>query len=359
MDTYPKVQVGDVVKQGDVVGQMGRDANTGKGLIEIVFCESKDSKPCDKNGKNIQLVDPIQYLERPMSDISYLEKDMTTMLDTTGLGDTPVYPSIIWPWEDKNDPDIRYRENKDVNIDQAYLRKLIVEYGREIDKTITHKNIEKNGIITYDAKSGITTVKLNGRSKRYGVSLGNAQIKNNRMIVNREQVWYDLIGKTYHSPDGGTWYADKTSPIFGGVWQCVYLPKDIANDLYLITEGTHIEKVLYDKAAGAWDAGTAAALSGFCTWVYTEYGVTISVARASFLAGAIVCCYDLSKAWERDCFREAVMQCGDNEFVRISFIITDGGIVNTYRITKEIKDVYRYQGTFKPGYYESYSKVKK
>ncbi|WP_324822214.1 peptidoglycan DD-metalloendopeptidase family protein [Sinanaerobacter sp. ZZT-01] len=344
------LRVGDKVKKGDFVGKMATDSDTGSGLVEIVLCKSSNGVVCNKNGSNIQFVDPIQYLERPMCDISYLEQDMATVLDTSGLQESSIATHAIWPWEDANDPDIRYRENKDLNTSQAYLRKLIVEYGREVNKAITHKNIVKKGVISYNAADGITTIKLNGRTKKYGVSLGNAKIKNNRMVVDREQVWYDLIGNVYHYPEGGTWYAEKTDYISGGVWQVIYMPKDIANDLYRLTGDEPIPQMLYDRGK---EAMVGIETKAFAEFLSANYGIEISASNVGVFAAALVFLYDFSKAYDRNKFFNAIEQCNKNEFVRIScFLIPYQGITYSYTNAREIKDVYRSTGVFKAGYFE-------
>lgn len=122
-------------------------------------------------------------------------------LDITGMAIQSlggrIVPMTVWWWENKDDPDIRYRENLDLTEGEAYLQKIVAEYANEFDLQVTDKNVEKKGILSYDSATGIATVKLNGSSAQYAPSLGNAVIKNNRLVVNARNVWVDLIGNVY------------------------------------------------------------------------------------------------------------------------------------------------------------------
>lgn len=87
----PCQKTGETVKEGEIIGAMGRDSETGNGVIAVVLAQSTDGKPCRIDGSNVTFIEPINKLGRPRSkadDNEYLSLPMATILDRTGLSYT-------------------------------------------------------------------------------------------------------------------------------------------------------------------------------------------------------------------------------------------------------------------------------
>jgi len=249
----PSVEQGDSVSAGDVIGTMAAKGSDTKGVLQFVVRMSTDGQACSLDGSNSQTLDPAGLMERPAVNLAFLEEPMATLLDTTGMAikntNSKTSMMLIWPWEDENDPDIRYRENLDLGDEDAYLRKIVVEYAKQLNLKVDNKKLEKDGVLTYNNETGIATVVLNGRRVLYGPSLGNAVIKNNRMIVNAEKVWYDLIGRIYGDinsiPEGGTWTPGKYT-LELGVYTFrskTYIPYELARDMVILEKSRTVQSV--------------------------------------------------------------------------------------------------------------------
>ncbi|HBC96728.1 MAG TPA: hypothetical protein DC034_08050, partial [Clostridium sp.] len=180
------LNVGDRINKGDIIGRMAKDDERDKGIIEIVFCKSTDGKICKNTGENVEFVEPIDYIEKKPVYSDYLSEPFATMLDTTGLAISEVTPNIIWPWEDESDPDVRYREDLDLESNEGYLKKLLIEYGTDIGKKYTEKTLKNENVLEYMDQYKVAIVHMNSRSEFYGHLYRNGVIKNNRMVVDKE-----------------------------------------------------------------------------------------------------------------------------------------------------------------------------
>lgn len=196
----PSASVGQSVKQGDIIGQMGLDRsteNTGKGVIEIVLAKSVDGKDCEINGSNVEFVEPTRYLERRISeDNAYLTVPMATIRDTTGLNYTVTEEGMITLGANgisETEKDRRYRSNQNITKDEAYLRKLVLDVVKKLDNVVNNDNFDEKGYLTFNTSTGVATVSINKVVHRYGISLGNARIINSRMVVNEKTVTEELL----------------------------------------------------------------------------------------------------------------------------------------------------------------------
>ena len=239
LSTLPNYSIGQSITKGMLIGTM-KEATYGKGLVEITMLKSTNGLPCETNNSNTVTIDPMLYLEKPECDESFLEYPMATTIDITGSSLSQMTPFFIWPWEDANNPDVRYRENLDLEDGENYLRKIVLEYAVRFDRKAKQDNLESKGILVYNSATQIATVTLNGRVVNYGVSLGNARIVNNRMVVGRDAFWYDIIGSRVNSDVlGSTAYLDHLTYLMDE-----YVASEgwkYGNNGYIITAGRAIE----------------------------------------------------------------------------------------------------------------------
>ena len=257
------LNVGDRINKGDIIGRMAKDDERDKGVIEIVFCKSTDGKVCKNTGENVEFVEPIDYIEKKPAYSDYLSEPFATMLDTTGLAISEVTPNIIWPWEDESDPDVRYREDLDLESNEGYLKKLLIEYGTDIGKKYTEKTLKNENVLEYMDQYKVAIVHMNSRSEFYGHLYRNGVIKNNRMVVDKEELWYDLIGEKYDCEEGGTWTTSTVPNPLAFIYKQIYIPKEIADHLYVVTDGGQLEQELVNRAIELTPAG----VEGFIKYV--------------------------------------------------------------------------------------------
>ncbi len=199
------LRVGQMIKKGTTLGSMGVEAATGKGLIEIVLCESSDDKVCSTSTNNYHFVDPTHYLNLSANSGDYLQQPMAVMFDNNGLAPGTSKEQLEEPvlrW-DPGDPNEAYRRNQDLRSGECYLRKSVEIYAVQLEPDATHANITVRGYLTWDNATRIATVKLNGKMLQYGEPLGNARMENNRVIVNASRLRLDLFGTETPIPVSG------------------------------------------------------------------------------------------------------------------------------------------------------------
>jgi hypothetical protein len=187
LDSEPEFEVGELIAKGSSIGAM-RLEQLEKGLLEISLFESTDGESCDSSGSNAAAVDPLLCIDRPSGSDLYLMRPMAASIDDGGgpaMAQQGRTLRGLSSWE-KNE---RHLKNYDLDQDmhQAYLRKLVAEY-------ISGDDINIDEVLAYSDSDAVATVTLNERTVHYGVGLGNAINRNDRLIVNLYDFWVDFEG---------------------------------------------------------------------------------------------------------------------------------------------------------------------
>ncbi|HBC96721.1 MAG TPA: hypothetical protein DC034_08015, partial [Clostridium sp.] len=75
--------------------------------------------------------------------------------------------------------------------------------------------------------------------------------------------WYDLIGEKYDCEEGGTWTTSTVPNPLAFIYKQIYIPKEIADHLYVVTDGGQLEQELVNRAIELTPAG----VEGFIKYV--------------------------------------------------------------------------------------------
>jgi hypothetical protein len=221
----------------------------------------------------------------------------------------------IWPWEDPNDPNIRYRENLDLQEGEVYLRKFVEEFAKKLEN-VNKKDLEARGVLSYDATTNTAVVRLNGRTVSYGLSIGNVRIANNRMVINQEDIWFDLIGSTYCSTNGGTWYPDNPGLLIGTV-QILYVPKDVAQTYYNTASRPDMMEPMYEVFI---ESGIDAASEWLSAAIATEFGVNPHLGLVILMIQVYIAARQSYNDMYLDNLLDAIEGCGTGQFVCIKTV---------------------------------------
>lgn len=201
-----QVSTGSVISAGTLIGRMGSTGVTnGRSLLHFEVLESNDGNECRVDGANSANKDPLLYtrtenitansfLSSPFA-IGNVPGDTFVFRGTSVLSASTVTSSVysavytsdtINILSDPDDPHWRYVENADLVWGEAYLRKLVERYVCDRDG-VSRDDLDDEGILVWDETNRTATVRLNGKYPIvYGESLGNAVMKNNRLVINEE-----------------------------------------------------------------------------------------------------------------------------------------------------------------------------
>jgi hypothetical protein len=204
------VSIGETGSSGNVsVFASGQEATgTNDSLLGIEILESTNGQII--TGSNGVKVNPMKYFGEIMTNGDYLSKPFAVPINS-------VAPSGMGIMSTDDD---RYQRNLDLGIGEVYLRKAALECIEEKHANLSNLlGQDGNGniyvanptgfgldhwLLYYNTSTGTATLNLNGRSKDYSVSLGNATNINNRLVVNYEE----LINHFYAYVKSGDWQYD-------------------------------------------------------------------------------------------------------------------------------------------------------
>jgi len=236
---FAKLEVGRKVAQGEEIAKTQNIDN--RGVVKICIFKIKE------NG-DLESVDPVLYLKRPEYSSDYLSKTLSSTFIKNNYRilnqEGKFVPSITTfssnGVKDKKHQD--YVDNRFITDDEKYLRKLVEDYYSEeisfwdLNKAKTLEDLVKENL-TYNDKTKIATVKIDGIVKEYASSLSNARIsvETDRMIVSEEVFLKDFFPAEY----------DKLSAYFLGF---NYWAEDFETFLTKFKESTALEN--WDRFLG-------------------------------------------------------------------------------------------------------------
>lgn len=241
----PDCKAGDDVSNGAVIGKM--DSVDGKGLMKLSIL------------KEGSLVDPIEYFEYDYGETEYLSHPMATTYKRP-----PTLRSMRANLTDE-EYNSRYINNEDLTGGEKYLNKAVLSYAKVFDKNINDKTMRAKNLLSYNSDTKIATVAINGKSKDYGVSLGNADLKNNRLAINSATLQGDfdevLLWREVNIVDNKEPLVVRSSPKLAD-----------GNKIGKLTKGTIVQIISTEKKK-----------ENDIDWVQIQYGVGTGWVAAIYL----------------------------------------------------------------------------